>query len=60
MCFKGYGGGVQTMPVGVSMGAGKIDENCAILEAAGRARTLLAFCKVYISNKYVKKAGVKR
>lgn len=57
-CFKGFGGGVQTAPVGVSMGGGKIDENCAILEAAGRARNILTFCKVYITNKYVKKAGV--
>lgn len=57
-CFKGYGAGVQTAPVGVSLGGGKIDENCAILEAAGRAHNLLAFCKVYVSNKYVKKAGV--
>jgi hypothetical protein len=56
-CFKGFGAGVQTMPVGASFGGGKIDENCAILEAAGRARNLLTFCKVYITNKYVKKSG---
>src|SRR5262249_15813526 len=41
-----------------SFGGGKIDENCAILEAAAKAPNRLAFCKIYVSNKYVKKAGV--
>lgn len=58
VCSKGFSGGVQTGMLGISGSGGKIDENCAILEAAGRARTLLAYCKVYITNKYVKKAGV--
>ncbi len=57
-CFKSYGAGMQTMPVGVSLGGGKIDENCAILEAAAKAKNRLSYCKVYVSNKYVKKAGV--
>lgn len=57
-CFKGFGAGVQTAPAGVSFGGGKIDENCAILEAAARAQNKVTYCKVYISNKYVKKAGV--
>ena len=57
-CFKGYSGGVQTMPVGASFGGGKIDKNCAILETARHAPNLLAFCKVYVSNEYVKRAGV--
>lgn len=60
-CFKGASGAVQTMAAGVSFGVGRIDENCAILEAArsGAAYTgRIAFCKVYITNKYVKKAGV--
>lgn len=57
-CFKGFGAGVQTAPFGASFGGGKIDENCAILEAAKNAQSKLAFCKVYVSNKYVKKAGV--
>jgi hypothetical protein len=60
-CFKGASGAVQTMAAGVSFGVGRIDENCAILEAArsGAAYTgRLTFCKVYITNKYVKKAGV--
>jgi len=57
-CFKGVGVGVQTMAVGASFGGGKVDENCAILEASRLAPSLIAKCKVYISNKYVKKAGV--
>ena len=57
-CFKGVGVGVQTMAFGGSFGGGKIDSNCAILEAARTAPSLLARCKVYISNKYVKQAGV--
>lgn len=57
-CFKGYGAGVQTMPVGISLGGGKIDPNCAVLEAARQAPSKLARCKVYISNKYVRQAGV--
>lgn len=45
---------------GFAVGGGKIDENCAELEAArvGSAGSKLAFCKVYITNKYVRKAGV--
>jgi hypothetical protein len=57
-CFKGYGAGVQTAPFGASFGGGKIDENCASLEAARQAPSLIARCKVYVSNKYVKRAGV--
>ena len=57
-CFKGFGGGVQTMVVGGSFGGGKIDQNCSILEAARLAPSPLARCKVYISNKYVRAAGV--
>lgn len=57
-CFKGIGAGVQTGPFGGSFGGGKIDDNCAILEAAAKAKNRLTYCKVYVSNKYVKKAGV--
>jgi hypothetical protein len=57
-CFKGIGVGVQTMAFGGSFGGGKIDPNCSILEAARLAPNLLSRCKVYISNKYVKAAGV--
>lgn len=57
-CFKGAGVGVQTMAFGGSFGAGRIDENCAVLEAARQARNLLGFCKVWITNKYVHRAGV--
>jgi hypothetical protein len=57
-CFKGFGGGVQSALLGASFGGGKIDTNCAILEAARLAPSLLARCKVYLSDKYVKAAGV--
>ena len=60
-CFKGYSGGASTSAFGVSFGGGKIDENCAELEAArvGLASgNHVAFCKVYLLNKYVRKAGV--
>lgn len=57
-CFKGISGGAQTMAFGMSLGGGKIDENCAILEASRLAPSQEARCKVYISNKYAKKAGV--
>lgn len=60
-CFKGFGAGVQTMAIGGSFGGGKIDENCAILETArsfDAAGERLAACKVKISNKYAKAAGV--
>jgi hypothetical protein len=36
----------------------KIDKNCADLEAARKAPNKLAYCKVYIRNDYVRKAGV--
>lgn len=57
-CYKTYSGGAQTQAFGISLGGGKIDKNCAILEAAGRARNILAYCKVYITDKYVHEAGV--
>jgi hypothetical protein len=46
------------MAVGGSFGGGKIDGNCAILETARLAPSLLAKCKVYITDKYAKAAGV--
>jgi hypothetical protein len=57
-CFKGFSAAAQSMAFGASFGGGKIDENCARLEAARAAKNRLAFCKVYISDKYVKQAGV--
>lgn len=57
-CFKGYSGGAQAAFGGISFGGGKIDENCAELEAARQAPSLEARCKVYLLNKYVRKAGV--
>jgi outer membrane protein OmpA-like peptidoglycan-associated protein len=57
-CFKGFGGGVQTMPVGVSLGGGKIDPNCRALETARNAPNRVTFCKIYITLKDSKAAGV--
>jgi hypothetical protein len=57
-CFKGFSAAAQSMAFGASFGGGKIDENCARLEAARAAKNRLAFCKVYISDKYVRQAGV--
>lgn len=60
-CFKGFGAGVQTAPVGASFGGGKVDENCAILETArsfALSGSRMAYCKTMLINKYAKKAGV--
>jgi hypothetical protein len=60
-CFKGYGVGAQVAQAGISLGGGKIDANCAILETArsyDMVNEKLAACKVKVSNKYSKKAGV--
>lgn len=60
-CFKGGAIGGQAMTFGFSASAGRIDENCAILEVARNfdsAGERLAACKVKISNKYAKAAGV--
>lgn len=59
----GYCGGSISMgassPIAaVSFGKTKIDENCARLEAARQAPSIIARCKVYITDKYVKEAGV--
>jgi hypothetical protein len=57
-CFKGIGAGIQGPAFGASFGGGKIDANCAELEASRLAPSLIARCKVYIMNKYVRAAGV--
>jgi hypothetical protein len=60
-CFKGFGAGVQTAQAGVSFGGGKVDENCERLEVArsyGIAGSWDAYCRVMITNKYSKEAGV--
>ena len=57
-CFKGFGAGAQGPAFGASFGGGKIDQNCAALEASRQAPSLIARCKVYISIKVVKAAGV--
>jgi hypothetical protein len=57
-CFKGFSGGGQGTMFGFSFGGGKIDANCADLEASRLAPSLISRCKVYLMNKYVKAAGV--
>ena len=57
-CFKGTSVGASAVAGGISFGGGKIDQNCAELEAARQAPNLLTFCKQYIQVKYVKNAGV--
>jgi hypothetical protein len=53
--------GAQSAAFGIAFGGGKIDDNCARLEVARSfdvAGERLAACKVKISNKYSKQAGV--
>ena len=57
-CFKGFGAGVQTMPVGASFGGGKIDENCRALQTALHAPNRLTYCKLYINLQDSKKAHI--
>ena len=57
-CFKPYSGGGQGLLFGASFGGGKIDENCAMLEASRQAPSRLARCKIFILNKYAKQGGV--
>jgi hypothetical protein len=57
-CFKGFGVGAQGPAFGASFGGGKIDKNCAELEAARQAPTLIAKCKILLTNKYYIDAGV--
>jgi hypothetical protein len=57
-CFKGFGAGVQTMPVGASFGGGKIDENCRALQTALHAPNRVTYCKIYINLQDSKKAGI--
>lgn len=57
-CFKTYSGGAQTVPFGVSVGGGKVDDNCRKLETAMHATNQLVYCKIYITTKDAKAAGV--
>jgi hypothetical protein len=57
-CFKGFGAGVQTMPVGASFGGGKIDPNCRALQTALHAPNRLTYCKLFIQLQDSKKAGI--
>ena len=60
-CFKGTSVAGQGPMFGFSIGAGKIDHNCAALEVArslAEVQDYVAYCKVMLTNKYVKQAGV--
>jgi hypothetical protein len=57
-CALTYGAGGQGAAFGLSISGSKIDKNCADLEAARKAPNRLTYCKVYIRNDYVRKAGV--
>jgi hypothetical protein len=57
-CFKPFSGGGQGLLFGASFGGGKIDDNCARLEASRQAPSILARCKVYLTSKYAKEAHV--
>ncbi len=57
-CFKPYSGGGQGLLFGASFGSGKIDQNCAALEASRQAPSIIARCKIFLTVKYAKEAGV--
>ena len=60
-CFKGFSGGAQTAVAGLSFGGGGIDKNCAAERAAQdylASGNRLAFCKVMVTTKQSKDAGV--
>ena len=60
-CFKGYSGGAQTSAFGISLGGGKVDKNCQILETA-RSFALhgsdLAYCKAMVLTDTAKQAHI--
>jgi hypothetical protein len=60
-CFKGFSGGAQSAVAGLSFGGGSIDKNCAAERAAQdylASGNRLAFCKVMVTTKQSKDAGV--
>jgi hypothetical protein len=60
-CIKGWGGAAQTGWAGLSLGAGKVDQGCDIRETAEEFRnagSLVAFCKMLVTEPSAKKAGV--
>ena len=60
-CFKGFSAGAQTPLIGGSFGGGGIDKNCAAERAAQdylASGNRLAFCKVMVTTKQSKDAGV--
>lgn len=61
-CALGYGGGGQGVLAGASGGFSRIDKTCQQLEVARSfaiSGARLAYCKVAITTKWAKKAGVK-
>ena len=60
-CFKGFSGGAQTAVAGLSFRGGGVDKNCAAERAAQdylASGNRLAFCKVMVTTKQSKDAGV--
>ena len=60
-CYKGFSGGAQTAPLGLSFGGGNIDKNCAALMTAQNLYAMgsrLAACKVIITTKAAKEGHV--
>ena len=60
-CVKGFGAGIQTMPIGGSLGGSKVDAGCDIREDARSfflAGSRIAGCKMLVSSKRAQKAGV--
>jgi hypothetical protein len=60
-CIKAWGAGAQAPVAGLSLGGGKVDKGCDIRETAAEFASqgsLLAYCKVMITEPSAKKAGV--
>jgi hypothetical protein len=60
-CVKAWGAGAQAPVAGLSLGGGKVDKGCDIRETAAEFASqgsVLAYCKVMITEPSAKKAGV--
>ena len=60
-CVKGWGAAGQTGWAGLGIGGGKVDAGCDIRETAEELRnagSLLAFCKLMVTEPSARKAGV--
>lgn len=60
-CTKGYGGAAQTGVFGASFGGSKVDEGCderSLAQSFLAGGSRVAYCKVLVSNKKSRKAGV--